>query len=70
MSSAISARARATCCADEGQGPGAGEDRTDESHFGHATVAVSAQAAIRLLHGLIGRKTAEGRGKRRIKREN
>jgi hypothetical protein len=37
---------------------------------GRFSGAYLAQAEIRLLHGLNGRKPAEGGGKRRIKREN
>lgn len=47
----------------QGQGPGGCEDRTDESDLQHATVGISIQVAIRLLHGLSGRQ-------RRMKREN
>ena len=48
---------------DQGQGPGGGEDRADEPGLQHATAGVSAEAAIHLLHGLNGRKPADGGGK-------
>ena len=51
----------------KGQGHGSNEDRTDESGLHYATAGISAQAAAGLLHGLIGRKSAETGGKRPIR---
>ena len=48
----------------QGQGPSGSEDRADEPDLQHATLGILTQAAIRLLHGLKGRKTAEGGAQR------